>query len=201
MKTLPRIYPSSFELRTENVNGKTFLHGRAVPYDTWTNIGPYMEMHRNGSMTKSIQEAVNGLPLLMFHDDRALPIGVSSEWNHDRGGLDGIWRLDRSDEAQEAARLADEGFLGYMSIRFQPLDRSMSKRDRDMTEALQASTGLRHVVRTESRLFEVSLVSTPAYAGAAVQMVREAGSDEYEAPALQTPKLAQWRAELAKIRG
>lgn len=200
MKTLTdetRIHAVGVELRAEKVNGHQFLHGRAVPYNTPADIGWYIEEHAPGSLSKSIKEAARGLPLLLNHDTATFPIGVAEEWDDNAEALDGIWRLDTAEAAQEAARLADEGMLAYMSIRFAPI-RSEWTYAKDFNPDLGAKHKDR-VRRLESRLVEVSLVSAPAFKEAAVEFVRTA--EHQRKMADPTAELKAWQAELAKLRG
>lgn len=197
-----RIYAAvGVELRAEKVNGHQFLHGRAVPYDDPADIGWYLEEHAPGSLAKSIKEAARSLPLLLQHDDQAFPIGVASEWDDSAAALDGIWKLDSSERAQEAGRLAspdDDGnaILGYMSIRFAPIRSAW-----EYVEDFNPSLGSDHkdkVRRLESRLLEVSLVSCPAFKSAAVEFVRTAERQRAVADPMAATKA--WRAELDKLR-
>ena len=151
------------ELRDVEAEGFRWLHGRAVPYDTWQDVGWYMEMIKKGAFAKSIKEAARRLPLLLFHDSRSFPVGVSEKWTETDDGLDVVWKLDTSERAQEAARLASEGMLTGLSVGFQGIQAERTYDD---------ETGLSWVERTEARLLEVSLTPTPAYAGAKVALVR-----------------------------
>lgn len=202
-----RIYEAGIETRgVETVNGKTFLHGRAVPYNTPAAIGGwFMEEHAPGSLAASIKEAQasRGLPLLMFHDASTFPIGVSDSWNDNREALDGVWRLDDSEEAQRAAKLATPdpetgtAILGYMSIRFAPIRSEWTYVD-DWNPEL-GPEHMDSVVRVKSRLVETSLVSTPAFKEAAVEFVRtaERGIRREDRGAAD---LAAWRAEAEKLK-
>lgn len=152
------------ELRdTDTTESGSYLEGRAVPYGTWQDVGWYMEMIRKGAFAKSIREAARKLPLLLWHDSRSFPVGVSEKWTESDDGLDVVWRLDTSDMAQEAARLAREGMLTGLSVGFIGISAERTY-DED--------TGVSWVERTEARLLEVSLTPTPAYAGAKVALVR-----------------------------
>lgn len=200
-----RIYDVGIETRgVETVNGKTFLHGRAVPYNTPADIGWFMEEHAPGSLAASIKEAQasRGLPLLMFHEANTVPIGVSDSWDDNAERLLGVWKLDDSEIAQRAAKLAtpDEdghAILGYMSIRFAPI-RSEWTYVEDWNPDL-GPDHKDHVMRVKSRLVETSLVSTPAFKEATVEFVRTAERSlrrEDRAAA----DLAAWRAELENLR-
>lgn len=169
-----RIAPvAGFQIREAEANkALTELSGIAVPYGVETSIGWFLESFSAGSLTKSTQEAARSLPLLMFHDDRTLPIGVAKEWHEEPLGLRGVWKLEQDPRSQQAARMAvpdEDGHapLGYMSIRFVPIRSEWTYAVDDVSNG-----GLDRVVRTEARLLETSLVSTPAYQGAHVQWVR-----------------------------
>ena len=140
-----------------------WLEGRAVPYGTWQDVGWYKEKIRKGAFAKSIREAAKKLPLLLWHDSRSFPIGVSYRWTENDDGLDVVWQLDTGDRAQEAARLARDGMLTGLSVGFHDI---ISERTYDPDEDMS------YVERIEARLLEVSLTPTPAYAGAKVALVR-----------------------------
>jgi HK97 family phage prohead protease len=168
-----RVYATTLELRdVDERHGRyTTLAGRAVPYDTYANLGYYLEQHAGGSFEQSTRAGSGrALPLMLFHNNRTFPIGHATEWRHDAGGLDGVWRLNDSDEAQRAARTADDGDLVGMSVGFQPI-RSDVQQPREWNPELGPDY-MDRVTRLESRLLEVSLTPTPAFAEAGVTMVR-----------------------------
>lgn len=172
-----RVVPAAtVQLRDAGVtNGYRYLEGLAVPYGRAADIGWFVEEFAPGSLAKSISEAARSLPLHLFHDSQALPIGVAKEWHDEDDALRGVWKLDDSELAQRAARMAqpdDDGvsLLGYLSIRFSPIRSEWTYVD-DFNPDL-GPNHKDHVVRTEARLLETSLVSTPAYKEAAVELVR-----------------------------
>lgn len=140
-----------------------YLEGRAVPYGIWQDVGWYQEKITKGAFAKSIREAAKKLPLLLWHNSRSFPIGVSEKWTESDDGLDAVWRLDSGEQAQEAARLARDGLLTGLSVGFIGI---AAERTYDEEK------GISYVERTEARLLEVSLTPTPAYAGAQVALVR-----------------------------
>jgi HK97 family phage prohead protease len=176
------------------------LHGRAVPYGVWTDVGWYEESIRAGAFHKSIREAARSLPLLLWHDNESWPIGVVRSWEDGDDGLDGVWTLDDDERAQRAAKLARDGFLTGLSVGFQPMptgshwefvdEDAWTRGERDRVE------------RTEARLLETSLTPTPAYAGAAVSLVRSAdkphAADRARAP--RRGELDHWRTILDELR-
>jgi HK97 family phage prohead protease len=182
-----RVLPTVLELRDVEAS-KSYLEGRAVPYGAPTSVGWYTEIVEEGCFAKSIREAARGLPLLLFHDSRSLGsiCGVSERWTEQADGLHGVWRLETSEEAQQAARMAENGSLGYMSVGFQPV-RSITTFSDDPEDDEMTIT------RVEARLLEVSLTPTPAYADAAVTKVRTVERNAHRAAAAQDVEdLRRW---------
>jgi HK97 family phage prohead protease len=155
------------------------LTGRAVPYNTPTNIGPFVETIAPGAFRESLAKTPR-LPLLTYHDTDSDPIGVSVSWEERADGLHGTWKIDTSERAQEAARLVREGLLAFLSIRFQP----------EHDEWSTTADGRDLVTVRKARLLEVSLVSTPAYVDASVTAVRSVGHATTLAVELDAPLLA-----------
>lgn len=194
---------AALELRAQpNAAGRyTELAGRAVPYGEWSNVGWYAERFARGAFDKSIGEAARALPLLMWHDNQTWPIGAATDWSSHVGGLDGKWELDDSEEAQRAAQLADKGYLTGMSVGFVPM---RSAWDYVADEEWNPDLGVEHidkVTREEGRLVEVSLTPTPAYAGAAVGLVRSLdGRGRRARPDRVAREIAAWRDYLDRVR-
>jgi HK97 family phage prohead protease len=184
---------TGIELRdVETTDSLSMLRGRAVPYGEDADIGFYVESFARGSLGKSARESAARLPLHVFHDNRAMPIGSADKWEERDDGLYGVWRLTPEPEAQRAARHAQNGDLPFMSVSFQPIRSAWEFRD-DYNPDLGIKD---RVVRTEARLLETSLVSTPAYANATVEWVRSA---EKIRPGRRT-MVDEWRAELQRLR-
>lgn len=187
----------AFEIRDVDTKaGYTLLHGRAVPYGEDADIGWFVEQFEPGSLAKSISEAARDLPLLLFHDGRTFPVGAADEWDDNKAGLDGTWRLDKSDEAQRAAQLVDDKMLTGMSIGFAPIRSQWT-----YVEDWNPDLGPEHkdrVVRQEARLIETSLVPTGAFVGAQTKWVR---TGERPLKREQSRReLAAWREELERLR-
>lgn len=194
VRTMPAL---DLQLRDVQADGR-FLLGRAVPYNTWANIGWFAESFVQGSFARSIKEAANGLPLLLWHNNQTFPIGVSDKWTDGKDGLDGVWKLDTSEEAERAADLADKKMLTGMSVGFVPI-----RSQWEMIEDAQwdPDLGVDHmdkVTRLEARLLEVSLTPTPAYAGAQVQMVRSREAKHRRDH--QGRELEAWKTWLASVK-
>ena len=167
----------TLEVRDVADSGR-YLEGRAVPYNTWADIGWFRERFLPGAFAKSIREAARGLPLLLWHNGRTFPIGVAEEWRDGDDGLDGVWRLDVDDPlAVEAARKARDGFQRGLSIGFAPIDkpgRNQRGERIDLNNEVDIDDmGVLSITRREARLLEVSLTAIPAYVGAGVTKVRQ----------------------------
>lgn len=195
VRTFPALQFREFEASDSG----RFLEGRAVPYNTWADIGWFMEQHAPGSFAKSIREAANKLPLLLFHDSRSFPIGTSHEWRDSDAALDCVWRIDQKDDrAVEAARKAAEGLLTGLSIGFSPISEP-SEKDGTLRED---ENGLLWITWTESRLLEVSLTPTPAFAGAKVQLVRSrTGRTMQTGGPRKSAEIESWRRYLDAQKG
>ena len=163
----------AFELREAQGVGKPyrFLEGLAVPYGTFENVGWYLEQHELGSFTRSTKGgAGKAAPLLLFHNNRSWPIGHADKWQHADDGMHGVWKLNDTDAAQQAAGMADAGDLVGLSIGFQPIRSTW-----ELVDDYDPSLGPDHmdrVTRNESRLLEVSMTPTPAFGDAQVTDVR-----------------------------
>ncbi len=168
------------------------IEGRAVPYGAWTNRGVFMESVAGGAFDKSIAEAATGLPLLLFHQDEQFPIGISEAWDSRKDGLHGVWRLDDDERAQRAARLAQDGLLGWFSVGHSPIRSEWEFIHPDKWDPPKGPDYMDRVTRVESRLLETSLVSTPAFGQAQVKLVRSA--DALRVRAERRPSLRAWQA-------
>lgn len=193
----PEVRTNQLQLReVETTMSGRFLAGRAVPYGEFASIGWFEEEHQAGSFARSITEAAARLPLLLWHDNRTFPVGVSDEWKDGDDGLDAVWRMDDADEARRAADLASKQMLTGLSIGFAPIRSAWTYLDDDEWNPEEGR--LDRVTRLESRLLEVSLTPTPAFAGAKVSLVRS--RDQHETRSEQrggrrnvTPRLQEWQ--------
>lgn len=187
---------------TDTTEDGHYLEGRAVPYNRWADIGWFRECFVPGAFAKSIREAAKKLPLLLWHDNRTFPIGISHEWRDNDEGLDVVWRLDVDDpRAVEAARKARDGLLTGLSIGFAPIER-WGKNARgeqvDLNNLIELDDmGVASITRKEARLLEVSLTPTPAYAGAQVQLVRSRAP--HQGGRRRSAETDAWRDYLSRI--
>lgn len=179
----------------------TRIEGRAVPYNTWANVGPYLEQFKPRAFAKSIRETAAALPLMLFHGrDELWPIGKAIRWSDRDDGLHGAWQLNDDPRAQRAATLAHSGELGFLSIGFVDV-RSVPELAGDYNPML-GEDHMDRITRIEARLVETSIVPTPAYAEAQVTLVRDYRRPP--GPDRQTRLHAYrqvWQAERANLPG
>jgi HK97 family phage prohead protease len=159
----------------DTTDSLSYLEGRAVPYGVEEIVGWYWEQHDPEVFAESLASRSN-LPLLMWHNGRTWPVGVAQEWTEARDGLHGVWRLDGSDEAQRAARMARDGFMTGMSVGFDPRTQTWRYTSADEWNPDDPATFDR-VTRHTARLVEVSLVPVPAFNEAQVTLVRTADTN------------------------
>lgn len=190
-----------FELRETQAVGRPYryLEGRAVPYNVYADIGWFHEQHATGSFERSTKGGSGkSLPLLLFHNNATFPIGHAEAWQHLDDALVGVWRLNDRAEAQTAASMAEAGDLLGLSVGFQPI-----RSDWELVDDWQPELGKKdRVTRLESRLLEVSMTPTPAFADARVSEVREATTYTRAARSALLPVLAAdtWRAQVEALR-
>jgi phage prohead protease, HK97 family len=191
------------ELRDAHPSGRPYRHleGRAVPYDTWENVGWFLEQHVAGSFERSTKGGSGkNAPLLLFHDNRSWPVGHAESWTHESDGMHGVWRLNATPEAQKAAQMASDGDLTGLSIGFQPIHSKWELVDDWDPEA--DADHMDRVSRLESRLIEVSITPTPAFQDAQVTLVRHQARYSREARRQvrgETEK-DRWLAELGRLK-
>lgn len=176
---LTRATPVDLEIRGD---GRTVV-GVCVPYDDPTEIREagrsFTEVFRRGAFERTIAErGAAKVKFLAQHDSRSLPLGRATVLREDATGLYGEFRVSKTQAGDEALELIRDGALDALSIGFTPV------RDR-------WNTGRTLVERVEAKLAEVSAVSFPAYAGAAIVGVRQ-----QDVPPLA---LAAARARLATV--
>lgn len=177
------------------------ITGRAVPWDEWAVVQDmrglefaYLEAHHPTSLTRTTRDGGGkNAPLLLFHDNRKLPIGHAVHWDRGKEGLDGVWRLNNTPEAQMAAEIVDGGDLRGLSIGFIPKRWDKFILANDEHNPALGPDHMDRVLRTESRLVEVSLTPTPAYEQAQVALVRSAFRRDVDDPDGEHPALDEWR--------
>ena len=156
---------TDLELRSD---GRT-LFGRIVPYGEIAEVAdsagrPYRERFVPGAFARSIAQRAEKVRLLVNHEHRTrLPIGRAVNLSEADDGLHGEFHVSATRDADEVLELVRDGVLDAFSVGFSPV------RDR------KASDGT--VERVEASIRECSVVSFPAYAGAAIAGLRSLTSD------------------------
>lgn len=167
------------EIRNDGL-GRT-IHGIVVPFGQVARVSDdgrnsYDEMFRQGSFTKALAEQRGPVRLLSQHNSTQ-PIGRAEDMREDAVGLYGSFRVSNTAYANDQLELVRDNVLRSFSVGFIP---SKHSRENGVT------------VRTEVGIREVSLVTFPAYVGAAVAGVRAVADAVMEMDPEQ-------RAELARL--
>ncbi|WP_051133190.1 HK97 family phage prohead protease [Nocardia paucivorans] len=141
--------------------GRT-VHGLAVPFGEVAEVrdgyGPaYRERFVKGAFARTIAERSHKVRLMAMHNSRALPIGRATELVETTEGLRVAFAVSETTAGNDALALVRDGTVSAFSIGFVPV------RHRTVDGVLE---------RLEVSLREVSLVTEPAYAGAAIAGVR-----------------------------
>lgn len=180
-----RAYPVELE-KTKN-NRLTI---RLATYGREYDLGAFVEELRAGVFRKSLSESARALPLHVNHNHAMIPVGKATDWQDGNDVLLGTFDFDTRAEAQEMARLVDEGYMTGASIGFAPISDEWTR------------TGAKpKVVRREARMLETSLVSVPAYEDAGVLALRSMGHPEIpDLTIVPKPRLLEAQAILASIR-
>ena len=150
------------------------ITGLVVPYDEPTIVGAYVEQWQRGAFTRSLTRQPK-IPLLPFHDARQIPVGQSIGWQDEPEGLYGIFKVLMTGPAQVMADYAAQGVVSGLSIGF--VGEQAEWRYAATYAPERGTQYMDHVVRTQARLVEVSLVSTPAFVDAQVTQVDAVPAD------------------------
>ena len=130
------------------------VHGRAVPYDTATEVGGFRETFAPAAFDTN---AVIGTPLAYRHEDA---IGHITHAENTDDGLYVTASIADTTQGRDVAALLRAGSIKGMSVGFLPIQ-SRWNETRDTVTRLQA--GLR----------ELSITPWPVYENAAVTSIRE----------------------------
>jgi HK97 family phage prohead protease len=166
--------------------------GLVAPYNVRADVGPFTETFLPGVFKKSIAQAARSLPLHVMHKHDEVPVGKAVGWEDTPEGLYAEFRFDTRSDAQEAARLAEDGLLSALSVGFLPLEGGTR---------WDYSGEKPHADRVEARMLETSLCSVPVYEQAGVLAMRSIGVPGHEETiVVPTPRLLEAKAWLVSLR-
>ena len=144
----------------------TTIVGRAASHDTWTSNGWTWSSFAGeafGDLTTG-RRRHSPVPVLYRHAGE--PIGLTSEWTmSDDGDLDVECMVLPTPRAQTAAKYAQAGLLGGLSVGARPVDDSWCYVSPRQWEPRDGEMDLCRHLRTD--IGEVSLTPTPAQSGIA----------------------------------
>jgi HK97 family phage prohead protease len=195
----PHLLTATVEAAEQTAGLYTRLAGRAAPYNVFT---PRWYFHLGiapGAFDKTLAEYGAGLPLLLFHDNQRFPVGRALEWDGAGDGLDGLWGFDSSPTAQEAARLADEGFFTGLSVGMTALLSDWEYTPYDQWDPHDQTTWDKCMV-IEARLDEVSMTATPGFQQAQIHYALDAPHRGRSRHAEARPHAASVQAWLDTMR-
>lgn len=162
-------------VRFEASPGGATLAGRAMPYNTWSEVrspveGHFMESFQTGAFREQVRSGLNGIQLLFEHgDDQNLgrmPVGKITSLRDMPDGL--YYRAELLDGLPELVVSGLRAGLYGSSVRFQPTEAARNRfpqRSERNPLALPESTVL------EARLREISLTPFPVYRGTTAEIV------------------------------
>lgn len=159
-----------FEIRAEQDEEKgSILRGRPIVYNSWTNLGGYDEMIAAGALAKA---DLTDVRFLVNHDLTRIPLARSRRNNGnstmqlmpDDDGLGIRVSMDTENNADARALYSavQRGDITGMSFMFQVEDGGDDWIDID-------SEHPQRIIRSISRVLEVSAVTFPAYSDTEIQ--------------------------------
>lgn len=159
-----------FEIRAEQDEEKgSILRGRPIVYNSWTNLGWYDEMIAAGALAKA---DLTDVRFLVNHDLTRIPLARSRRNNGnstmqlmpDDDGLGIRVSMDTENNADARALYSavQRGDITGMSFMFQVEDGGDDWIDID-------SDHPQRIIRSISRVLEVSAVTFPAYSDTEIQ--------------------------------
>lgn len=150
------IYVEGIEVRAANSDGSIGFNGHAAVFNKRANIaGMFEEEFAPGAFSKTIREA--DVRMLINHDPTLVLARTKSgtlRLSEDRKGLVSEADMAPTSYANDLALLMDRGDVSQMSIMFSAIKDSWDE-----------SSKLPKRTVTEARLFDVSVVTFPAYEG------------------------------------
>ena len=182
-------------LGPEPAEGKRRLEGRAIVYDSVTNIGPFDEVIERGALDETDLKDVR---LLLNHNTNGIPMARSRNNNEnstmqlipDDEGL--AFRADidieNNPEAKALSSAVDRGDISGMSF--------MMIGVKDRWENPRSEHPTRHILGIR-RVLEISAVTFPAYAQTSIESRGISGALDSAMESLESAKAAEEQEERA----
>ena len=184
MKTTETQVDLAIEFREDQADGIIARgYGRAVPYDSPTEVGGITESFAPGAFEV---EDVIGKPFAYRHGE---PIGVIRDAKNEADGLYIDFEILDTAQGRDAATLLRGGASKGLSVGFAPIESAWNK----------TKTAIQH---TRAKLLEVSQTHMPAYATAGVSVIREEQpmTEVIEPAAVEAPADMEAREQIAALR-
>lgn len=187
----------TFEMRAEDVEGIARVEGRAILYNSRTNIGRFDEIIEPGALDNT---DLRDVPLFANHNTNSIPLARSRRNNDnstmqltlDEEGLGIRADLDIENNAEARALYSaiERGDITGMSF--------MMIGVKDKWEGARSEHPLRHIVGIE-RIGEVSIVNFPAYAQSSIESRDNSGALESAMESLESAIAEEEEEERANL--
>ena len=186
----------TFEVRAEETEGIARLEGRAILYNSRTNIGRFDEIIDPGALDNT---DLKDVPLFANHNVHSIPLARSRNNNEnstmqltldgDGLGIRADLDIENNAEARALYSAVERGDITGMSF--------MMIGVKDRWEDARSDHPLRHIIGIE-RIGEVSAVNFPAYAQTSIESREVFGSLDSALESLESAKAAEEAEERAK---
>ncbi len=194
-ETVERRALAPFELREDGEKNTVRVVGHAAVFNQETNIGgEFREVIRPGAFTRAIQES--NVPFLIEHHGLPLARNTSGtlKLSEDSIGLRIETELDMSDpDVQRVVPKMRRGDLDKMSFAFRAKKQEWIVTEKDGEEDV-----LRELQELE--LFDVAIVTTPAYEGTSIALRSLDAIRAEKREALEQKEAARRAFELRKTK-
>lgn len=155
------------EVRMDDDAGTVTVEGYAAVFDQEADIGGWFrEKFQRGAFTETLSEGAD-VPFLINHSGLPLARTTSGtlKLSEDRKGLKMSAELDTDDpDVQRIVPKMKRGDLDKMSIAFRAVEQKWTEVDDELS--------IRTIIKAD--LFDVSTVTTPAYAGTEIGLRSDA---------------------------
>lgn len=164
--TFTRAWAAEFRIADTDPDQRTIV-GIAVPFNDPTPIYEhgrlFTETIEHGAFRDSLAKRGTRMPILLHHDQRALPVGRPSSLRETPVGLMVEARISDTTDGNDALTLVRDGVLDGLSIGFSVPEGGDTWNSRFTERSVQ-----------RANLHEISLVNFPAYDAARITAVRQA---------------------------
>jgi len=156
------------EARFDLDGDSEWLRGYAAVFDQEAMITDFVEVLRQGAFAKTLQEQNDFFAFWNHNSDYVIgrTKNKSMELSEDEQGLRFSMKPAETTWGQDVARMVRDGLIDKMSFGFRVMKDTWSEREEDVLREIH-----------EVRLYEISPVPIPAYAGTTIEQGRNLCTD------------------------